>query len=124
MTRGLSELGVTLADLQALQRLPLLQAQQALAALKDRVRANFRRLSKELHPDTNGGDAGKTERFMAVVAVKAELDKIQLQARPIVHKPTPVTAPQMGVTWFNPFGNPEVGVPITISMRARKRNGV
>jgi len=106
MTRGLKELGITVADLQEVQRLPFPQAQKMLASLKDRAKQNFRRLIKELHPDTNGGDAVKTEWLRILILVKAELDKIEVPAPrpPVRHVPTPMIRqqPAIGVRWVNP----------------------
>lgn len=37
------------------------------------VKASFRRLSKELHPDVNGGSKDKSDRFLAVLAAYQEI---------------------------------------------------
>jgi hypothetical protein len=129
MTRGLSDLGISVAELQACDRMPFERAQETLASLKERAKHNFRRLCLELHPDRNGGDTVKTERFKMLVLVKSALDKVQIQPPPPPkpQAPYPVVSPSyIGVSWVNPGSRPEIGVvrvPITINLR-KQRNGV
>jgi len=100
LREAMRALGVLPEDLEALQRLPVETALAQLEALKERVRKNFRTLSKSLHPDVTGGDREKTERFSLYATVKAEFDKLQIQPRAqpkMVQRPAPVR-PQIQVT--------------------------
>lgn len=40
---------------------------------KDEIKSKFRSLSKQLHPDVNGGDASKTKKFIEVLKAYNEL---------------------------------------------------
>lgn len=40
---------------------------------KDEIKSKFRSLSKQLHPDVNGGDASKTKKFVEVLKAYNEL---------------------------------------------------
>jgi hypothetical protein len=94
---SLKDLGVNFPeDFQALQRSPLEQAKEKLVQLKERVKTNYRRLIKELHPDQNGGDEEKTKRFKAITYEYNELCKLE------VHPPRPMPAMMpMGIPFWN-----------------------
>ena len=102
--QAFADLGVHPNDLQALARIPFPESQQKLADLKDLARRNFRRLSLELHPDRNGGDEAKTERFKTMSRLRDELEKIEVQPAPVA--PRPVPQHPRGVNPFqqSPFG--------------------
>lgn len=82
------DLGIHPNDLRALLTLPLAAARNALAELKERARRNFRQRALELHPDRNGGDVARTERFKAMSAVRDDLERVEIQ--PIPTPPNPV----------------------------------
>jgi hypothetical protein len=111
--RCLQDLGIVVPnDFLAIQRAPIAEAEKLLIALKTKVKHNFHRLCLELHPDVNGGDQAKTERFKSLAIIKAEVDKIGVHERPTqVLQPTPVAAPfrpggpfrSTGVPFQSPF---------------------
>lgn len=62
------------ADLYALLGVPV-------SASPETLKASYRRLAHELHPDVTGGDARKTERFKAVSIAYAILSDPEKRAR-------------------------------------------
>lgn len=57
------------------------------------IKTQFRCLSKQLHPDVNGGDKGKTDRFLAVSeAYKALLEGDDIGVKRRVYNEVPKTA--------------------------------
>lgn len=118
--RGLQELGVVVPDdFVAIQKAPIARAQEMLVALKAKVRHNFHRLSLVLHPDHNGGDAAKTERFKVLAIIKAQVDQIEAHAqeRPTM-RPMPVGQPHGMVVHFRmPNGSVVSAVPVGVSFK-------
>lgn len=96
---ALRELGVQVPqDIDTIRAAPSFgEAQSRLAALKERIHKNFRKLAFELHPDRTGGDEAKTEHFKLLVQIKDGFDKVRLQQAP---RPQHMV---MHVRWQNPF---------------------
>lgn len=88
--RLLARLGVTPMDLQRVQQTPYPESGKVLDELKVRVRANWKRLVFELHPDRTGNDPVKTEEFKAVTLIRDDFEKLQVQPRPQMPQPIPV----------------------------------
>ena len=80
--RLLVRLGVGPGDLQRVQQTPYPQSVAVLEELKVRVKASFKRLAFELHPDRTGGDPTKTEEFKGLVQVASDFEKFTVHARP------------------------------------------
>jgi hypothetical protein len=100
-----ARLGVTEAALAAcVQASSLDQARQNLDAFRDRVKAAWRKLAFELHPD-RGGDA---EAFKKLAGAWAEIEKflgaLQVDNRPPAPPPPPVRVVFVGFGGgFHPF---------------------
>lgn len=76
----LALLGFCPADFQRVTRMPSYEQGVAeLDALKMRVRKAFRKVSLQLHPDQNGGDAEKTALFLKLNGFVEKIEKLQLQ---------------------------------------------
>ncbi len=121
MQQAYLDLGVYPSDLAALRHLPYELAASGLDALKQRARRNFRRLSLDLHPDRTGNDPEKTERFKQLSAVRDELERVQVQARP---EPRPVPMHAVAVNPFGytqhataPFSGARFPIPVIVILR-------
>ncbi len=98
----LGELGVTPARFQELRTLPLFNARQRLAELKEDAKRNFRRRAFELHPDRNNDDEAKTARLKALAQVNDWVQSIEVREPP----PVPVrVAFSVSFTHHNPFAS-------------------
>ena len=62
------------------------EASQRLQALKDQAKKAYRAKALELHPDKNGGDPKKTEKFKLISDFMRQLDGLRCVSRP---KPQP-----------------------------------
>lgn len=92
-------LGVNLpADFRVIEQMPFEQGLVALEALKDRVRANWKKLAFALHPDRTGNDPAKTEQFKQLSALRDKLEKVGLRRAPPPPPPMPVRH-----VYFHPF---------------------
>lgn len=110
----MQELGVLVPDdFLAIQRAPVARATEMLVALKTKVRQNFHRLSLELHPDLNGGDPAKTERFKVLAIIKAQVDEIGVHAAPRHSVPMPLHLIQIRL----PNGTVVNAVPVGVSFK-------
>lgn len=78
--QALEDLDVYPDDVAALAQLPYEQARQGLIVLKERARANLRRLMLELHPNRTGNDPAKTARLLLLSAIRDELEKVEVRA--------------------------------------------
>lgn len=83
----LGHLGITPADLESLRRLPHEEAVKELAALKDKVRRQWKRAAFELHPDRTGGDPEKTALFQALSSAKEVFENFQIPEPTFYIKP-------------------------------------
>jgi len=83
----LGEMGVNPQDFHLIQRAPSFEdAQRQLEALKDKVKAGFKKLAFELHPDRTDNDPEKTRKFKLACAIKNDVDKLSVS----VSRPAPV----------------------------------
>lgn len=73
--RALQALEVTDQKIETIRRVPFEQAQVLLAELKANARRVYKRLAIQLHPDQTGGDQDKTDLFVLLGQVLAELEK-------------------------------------------------
>jgi len=95
----LREMGVTQADFQAIQRAPTLaEAQRLLTVLKDKVKAGFKRLAFEYHPDRTGNDPVKTAKFKIAATLKDDVEKLQVK-----HQPPPQPVPFVQVVYVTHY---------------------
>lgn len=111
----LRELGVTPGALAAIRGAANFDdATAKLAALKQMVKTNFKRLALELHPDRNGGDAAKTELFKALVQVQKDVDVLEIRRAPPQPVYTPPTFQHVVISYY---GTPSQGFhrPVTPS---------
>lgn len=84
--------GVSQEEIRAVQTKPSFEAAvQALADLKARVKKNYKRAVRELHPDVTGNDAAKTEIFRTLTEMVDGFEKLE------VRRPPP--RPQFVQTW-------------------------
>lgn len=97
VTRLLSRLGVTPADLDVVRRTPYPQSKEVLEGLKARVRSGYKRLAFELHPDRTGNDAEKTEEFKLLTRVREDFERLEVRPPPPVMI-MPVFVPWRGFT--------------------------
>jgi hypothetical protein len=120
---ALQELGIDQNELQAIQRLPLEFAQKRFAEVKERVNKTYRNLAKKYHPDQNGGDPAKTERFKLLGTVKDEFDKLQIRPpSPPMPRPVPMPVQQIRVVWSSAgpaYNNATTNVPGSVSVGPR-----
>lgn len=104
LRRAYEALGVTVEELEAIERAPFRQGEELLKRMKIRVSKAYKRLASQLHPDRTGGDPEKTELFTLVTRVAKELsrrtarpDPPQLQLAPVKNAPTSSAKPTMRV---------------------------
>jgi hypothetical protein len=95
------ELGVGLADVDVLRRMPFEAAVQKLEELKTRARARYRKLAFKYHPDRNPGDAKAEAMFRALGTVLGEIDKLRVERPPPLPQTVTVVQFYPGAT---PFG--------------------
>ena len=114
---ALRDLGVRIPeDIDRVQRIPIDQAKALLTELKARVKHSFRKFAIELHPDKNGGDAAKTERFKLLVQVRDAFEKMDVQARPTcvpIYQSPVVRVQNMGGATVSFYGDPFRGCTTT-----------
>ena len=68
-------LGVSRKELRAALVRP-----EALDILKKKVRTQYRKVARSLHPDVNGGDEAKTALFQAVAQVCRQIQALTVAA--------------------------------------------
>lgn len=109
---ALRELGVDYPhDFRAILQTPFPQSKEMLEALQRRVNKEFRRLSLVYHPDQNGGDEAKTERFGLLARVNSEIQKLQV---------APAAAP-VSFGWVNPVSTMNVNQTPSVVQPIRVR---
>lgn len=82
LAAALQELGVTPAALQAVRAAPPDRARMMLDELKKIAKHRYRALAKLLHPDQNGGDPSKTEKFSFLSEVMRQIDSMEYRPLP------------------------------------------
>lgn len=86
--RAMQLLNLSQEDFRSIEQAPTLEAgQQMLAALKERMKKQFRKVALELHPDRTNNDPVKTDEFKLVAAVVDDIEKLGL------HRPPPRPMP-------------------------------
>jgi hypothetical protein len=81
-------MGVVPLDFQSIQTAPSFEeAKRLLEVLKDKVKAGFKKLAFELHPDRTGNDPVKTAKFKLAANVKNDIEKLTVGQQP---RPMPV----------------------------------
>ena len=85
----LARLGVGPGDLQRVQQTPFPQSVTLLDELKARVKASFKKLAFELHPDRTGNDPVKTQEFKGLAQVATDFEKLTVQPAPQRLPPPP-----------------------------------
>lgn len=81
------------------------------------IKAQFRCLSKQLHPDVNGGDKGKTDRFLAVSeAYKALLEGDIKKNKKEYYKNTSNEVPKTAKYSFEGIKKDKIGYIITFKV--------
>jgi len=93
--RLLARLGVGPGDLHRVQQTPYPQSVVLMDDLKARVKASFKKLAFELHPDRTGNDPAKTEEFKGLAQVASDFEKFTVQ--PVRRPPPP--PPQQTVSF-------------------------
>ena len=88
---ALIDLGVTPAALHVIRFAPPGQGPVLLAELKLAAKSRYRKLALLLHPDHNGGDAAKTERFSFLAQVIRQVESMEW--RPMPQPPPPIPQP-------------------------------
>lgn len=86
----LNEMGVLPIDFHSIRTAPTFaEAQRLLEVLKDKVKAGFKKLAFEYHPDRTGNDPVKTAKFKLANTVKNDVEKLTVgqQPRPVQQVP-------------------------------------
>jgi len=84
-------MGITPQDFQAIQLAPSFEeAKKQLEALKTKVKAAFKKMAFELHPDRTGNDPAKTEKFKLVSKIKDDVEKLNVSPP---QRPQPMAVP-------------------------------
>lgn len=93
---------LTPEDFHSIRRASTLEgAQQRLAIVKEKVKVGFRKLVLQLHPDHTNGDPEKTELFKLLIALKEDLDKLQVERRsPPQVPPMPIGVTRVVVRYY------------------------
>lgn len=83
IVRAMQLLQLTKDDFTSIERATsFVVGQQALEALKERAKKQFKKLAFELHPDRTNNDPAKTEDFKLISAAVDDLEKLQLRPPP------------------------------------------
>lgn len=83
-----AEMGVTEQRVMNIQTASSFEEARArLAALKADVKATYKKLAFQYHPDRNPGDVEAEAKFKGLGAVLQEVEKLEVRARP---QPIPV----------------------------------
>ena len=83
-----AEMGVTEQRVTSIQAASSFEAARSrLAAFKADVKATYKKLAFQYHPDRNPGDAEAEAKFKGLGTVLQEVEKLEVQARP---QPIPV----------------------------------
>jgi hypothetical protein len=75
LLRAYEALGVSVEELDAIERAPFREGDELLKRLKIRVSKTYKRLAFNLHPDVHGGDPEKTALFSLVTRAAKDLSK-------------------------------------------------
>lgn len=82
LVRAFNALQLNPHEVDVLQRLPFPQAAERLKAIQERVKARYKKLAFELHPDRTGGDDDKTKLFSEVTELNKRIQELQVRPPP------------------------------------------
>lgn len=82
LVRAYQALQLNPHEVDALQRMPYEHAVPRLKAIQERVKARYKKLAFELHPDRTGGDSVKTKLFSDVTELNKKIQELQVRPPP------------------------------------------